>query len=806
MTYLIGGATLLILALTLTALFTTQSRPTASVSSSETPQATPHENDPFAVTFFNEAGDDSDPAWSPDGRRIAYVSQRDGRSFIFVRDMAAGSVSLIAEDAWGPKWSPDGQHLAYQRASGSEHGIYVTDPTGSSPIKVNDVANAGSPLWLPDNRSLLFLARQDTAAIHIVSLDSPSVRTVPIGGVWRFSVSDLSPDGARVVGSGLSRESSRGFGLIVIDIRTQATSLLTPDDPAANWGLWSPDGARIAYHTSDPNDSNISHLRVADANGGASHAIAHLQPGQSSGQHAWSPDSRFVAYLVYPSASVLDGGEVRVARADGSQSVSLLPRSIARTFAWSPDGSQIALSVRNGAEFDIAIVRADEAALLARQAVLHSTPQLLDVFSVRRLTHDLDQEFRPDVSPDGRTVVFAGKADDGANRDIYLLDLSTGEKRRLTNDLIEDRSPAWSPDGARLVYQHHIQLGDRLEWIVMNADGSNAFVAASGAARNNFQEPAAWSPAGDRIAFTDNISIVVVGVESRSEVGRFDPPDDGWYSRPVWLPDGRRLAFLGRGELLIGDLVTGRVEPVAAIGGAAHYPFYSPLWSDALSRLAYVEYPTEGEARLYSVDSDGSGRRLIAQVTAVDVQHPAWSPDGRFIAYYADDTMNVSIGWTDEYVDRPRLFTLGAFSSTADRSRHDTLGLSWLPDGSGFVFVASLDGQPDLYVATLDEEAIRLYLEVALSDLAPTPLSAPFPRPTPIQPLGPTPSVDERGPKPALAAKAGSIDWLRLPARFGGDRAVLEDDHIWILHPPNSGLYSADRGASWSPEWLPAST
>ena len=769
--YTVGGVALLAFALILRALFTVQTQgiPTGADSPLQTPANETAAADPFGITFFSEEGDDLEPAWSPDGRYIAYNSTNGNTWSLTIRDLANERVTLIAENAWHPIWSPDGTRLAYIRPNGGVADLYVTDVAGTSHVKVNDVSNPGLAHWLPDGRSLLYSLGGGAGEIHIVSADGLTTRTIVVNGVWRLSLDGLSPDGSHAIGSGTYIDNPNPTGLLSIDLETGTASPLPISDSATIWGLWSPNGEYVAYHIRDPWDTNVNILRVAPARGGEPWTISQLQPGQSAGQHAWSPDSRFVAYLHYASASVLDSGEIVVAWADGSRSIALLPGFGARTFAWSPDGTQIAVSVKNGDQFDIAIIRADEAALLARLLALEATPTPIllpsptasatsintptppaspnatfpfgtptpfhnrDFYWPTRLTNDPFGNYRPAVSPDGQRIASASERD--GNWDIYLLDRSSSAETRLTDDPNPDMAPSWSPDGARIAYQHNVLnpagpvLVDRT---VMNADGSNKTVVASGSVWSGNQ-PAAWSPDSRRIAFNDSRHVVVVNVDERREVARFTPPDVQAYLDPAWFDDSQ-VAFSGDGQLTIGNLSSGAVS---AVDGAPRFARL-PMTTLTYPRIGY--FALEGSStRLITVWPNGREPHTLAQIGVGLIQQAAWSPDGRFIAYYADDSVYVAIAWGEQYRDNAPLFAI----PNATSGLSDLVGLSWLPDSSGFVYVASSDGQPDLFLATLNQEAIQAYVDSypLYAPVQVTPPAATPPSPTALSPPA-TPTPD----------------------------------------------------------------
>lgn len=727
--YTVGGVAVLAFALLLRALFATQSQPiTANVLAGD---------GSLGTTFFTEDDDQLQPAWSPDGRYLAYLTVQADGLHLFRRDLLTNEVIQIADHALNPIWSPDGARLAYERPVGNELDLYVTDAGGIEHVKVNDVPNPIGVQWLPDSQSLLFSVRMDEAELHIVASDGSGGRVVIVPDVWALSVSDVSPDGRQAIGNGIGIESQTPTGLLNIDLQTGEFAPLLPfDDLAAGNGLWSPDGQYVAYYTPDPNPSLGSTLRVTRLADGESHTFF----AANLAQYAWSPDSRFIAYN---SSTGFQGNELIIGWADGSQQVRISGLTL-NSFAWSPDGSQIAVSVRNGDQSDIAIIRADEASLLAYLDALQATPtplpfptplatptplQDFDFYWPTRLTDDPTGNYRPAVSPDGLRIAFASERD--GNWDIYLLDRASGAETRLTDDPLNDMAPSWSPDGSRIAYQHNVPDPSgpvRVEHVVMNMDGSGKTVVSSGAVWNGNEAPA-WSPFGDRIAFSDGKGVTVVGVTDQRRVA-FTPSDTSAYFSPAWIDD-HQLAFVHDGQLSIGDTTSGAVTPVPGESGFARLP----LTTRASSHIAY--FALDDGARLITTLPDGGGIAVLAQLYGSNIQHAAWSPDGRFIAYYIDDSIQVSIAWTNQYETDAPLFTI--LNVTAGLS--DLVGVAWLPDSSGFVYVAENEGQPDLYLATLNQPAIQAYVDYfpiyAATQIAPPMPTTPppptmFPLPTPF--------------------------------------------------------------------------
>ena len=138
------------------------------------------------------------PAWSPDGAKIAFLSARQGHQEIFLMNAdGSNQVSLADLEPTGifrrhlaPAWSPDGAKIAYNRHEGENHEIFVVDPDGANEIRLT-TEGGGWSAWSPDGTQIAFLSRREVSpGIYVMNADGS-------GTIGLLSDSEMAP------GSGL---------------------------------------------------------------------------------------------------------------------------------------------------------------------------------------------------------------------------------------------------------------------------------------------------------------------------------------------------------------------------------------------------------------------------------------------------------------------------------------------------------------------------------------------------------------------------------------------------------------------------
>ena len=216
----------------------------------------------------------------------------------------------------------------------------------------------------------------------------------------------------------------------------------------------------------------------------------------------------------------------------------------------------------------------------------------------------------PDWSPDGARIAFAaqlGRTEDANATEIYVMDADGGNRRRLTRNKALDATPSWSPDGRRIAFARTVGFGtDRARGgiFVMDADGQNA-LQASRTPRQSFDVQPEWFR-DDRISFTrvtfrdrsvePTLALFAVGANGRGLRRLLGEAGEASLS-----PDRSRIVYTST--------------------------------RDAFGETCFHECSTSGE--IYVANADGSDPRRLTEFEADD-RSPAWSPDGRWIAFVSD--------------------------------------------------------------------------------------------------------------------------------------------------------------------------
>jgi len=193
------------------------------------------------VRITTSRAHESEPAWSPDGSRFVYESERSGRWMLFTSTQyGEEETQLTTWTSWSAAWSPDGQWIAY--TTGTAIGM-ISSSSEDNQILAQG-GRCGLPAWSPNGQSLAFYSsREGNEEIYILRLEDGVISRVTDNPAKDFAAS-WSPDGERLVFA-----SERDGDLEIYTIRIDGSDLiqLTHNDVVDMLPAWSPDGEWIAF-------------------------------------------------------------------------------------------------------------------------------------------------------------------------------------------------------------------------------------------------------------------------------------------------------------------------------------------------------------------------------------------------------------------------------------------------------------------------------------------------------------------------------------------------------------------------------
>ncbi|MCZ7650378.1 MAG: protein kinase [Thermoanaerobaculia bacterium] len=565
---------------------------------------------PVAGTGFDrftrltsQAGLELSPSLSPDGEFVAYVAiDGDDRDIFLLRVGGQKPINLTEDspaDEQHPAFSPDGRFLAFRSERGGG-GIFVMGATGESVRRLTDFGD--NPSWSPDGSEIVFgtegesdpHAREKTSELWIVPVAGGEPRRVYAGDAVQPA---WSPHGHRIA-FWTQHEGIRD----VWTIRADGGDLQRVTDlPSVDWNpVWSPDGSHLYFASDRGGVMTAWRVPIDEMSGRLRGEPSPVTlPAAWSGQLSLAADERRLAYRTSEMTA-----EVRRIPFDRATGRVLGPAE--RLFDTVIPAAGLDLSADGWLTFRTAATQEDVLVMRA------------DGSGLRKLTDDPAKDRAPVWSPDGSLIAFYSNR--GGRYEIWTVGRDGGDLRQRSDSARGEVDsvyyPVWAPDGRSLVFSGNDQVSriplrdspvpiGEVERIPIDP-GDAALVI-----------PLSWSPDGRKLAGirVGQNGQLLAGIFVHDLVdgrGRFlpidrsVPPPHHIYPVLSWLPDSRR-GLVRWGEVLLRlDTETGEATPL--IDGFHRDGGVAQISHDG--RWVYMlDTRDEGDIWLASRESAAAGRR-----------------------------------------------------------------------------------------------------------------------------------------------------------------------------------------------------
>lgn len=454
-----------------------------------------------ATAITDEMGDARQPAWSPDGKQIAFTSYRDGNFHLWTIAPDGKQLTQLTSGTFDdrePHWSPDGKRLVFASDRSGNYDLWTIElATKKLDQLTHDPANDYNPAWSPDGKQIAFVSERAAGR-----------------GVWLREV-----------------ESGR--------------ETLFSKSSAAAGPAWSAKGTQIVYQSGE-RTSGKTELWAQGLTEQAPRLLSAAGEDVFPFRAAWLSDSEFLytadgqikrANLNNSQRSaVAFAATIKLSRSTYARKQRDFDATAARPVlgivapAVSPDGNRIAFTALS----DLWI------------AELGQQPQ--------RLTHDVFVEAQPKWSPDGTKLVYI--ADNNGSMDVWLRDLKTGQARVLVSPPGGATNPTWSPDGKRIAFFTNQSLAAVLQVHDLTTGQTKAPLNRAIQATQ-----ISWTPDSQAVAvpvlhphstryregFYRVDIIPIAGGAGHS----LAPNPERTMSYATLAPDGRKLAFVEDGRLSV---------------------------------------------------------------------------------------------------------------------------------------------------------------------------------------------------------------------------------------------------------------
>jgi Tol biopolymer transport system component/DNA-binding winged helix-turn-helix (wHTH) protein len=542
------------------------------------------------ITF--DEGLQNEPTWSPDGRYIAYSSDRGGKFDIWVQQVSGGGPVQITKGPghnWQPDWSPDGKYIAYRSEGGG--GLFLIPTLGGEGMGRKIASFGYYPRWSPDGSQILFRTHLMTIGMHdrfyVVNLRGSEPREV---------LADLIPQ------QNYHTDSAAWYP----DGKRISTLLWTSSTSPALWTAPISGGPAVKSEISPK-----AAQQFADASSGTAELIG-------AAKFSWAPSGNAIYFdRIYRGAR------------------NLWKMSLDPTTLRGLEAERLTI----GAGYDVQpTVSADGKKLAFTTEVRHVRTWVFPFDAIhgrltgpgKAVTSPGLEAWVPNLSRDGSKIVYEGRRND--RRTLWEKSLLDGHEFPIFNDEYVRRNPQWSPDGTRIAYNRYNPTDSEGQIFIWSSLTRDELAVTPPSKLEQFAYD--WFPDGKSLLVSQGVAephrvevwtihVPTVGSESRDAGKKLISDPDHELYQPHISPDGKWIVF----EAFKNDPpVESSIYVTSSAGGPVKrisegdYWDDKPRWSPDGKTIYYVS-GREGVFNVWGVHFDAvNGRAAGApfRVTSFD--------------------------------------------------------------------------------------------------------------------------------------------------------------------------------------------
>lgn len=538
--------------------------------------------EPPVLQYLTYSGHDRSPAASPDGKAIAFASDRDGSLRIWLKQLdGPGEIALTSGPDAFPRFSPDGSMIVFIRKEGSYSSLYRVSVLGGEPRKL--IQDANSADWSLDGRNIVFIRMKNdqgryNSSILVTNADGTSMREIAYFKGLQLQHPRWSPDGKWIVARTIP------FGQVTTPlfvISADGKEKRAINSPRKlGWfsaAVWSTQHTLIFTEPTSivaARSSTSGRIVEQDIRSGKIRTLF------------WSPTLGNTVDIVSSGSLVLDAissreslHEVALGEKKHSQQDKWLTRGISndREPAYSPDGKSVIFSSNRSGNLDLWVVSTETGVL-------------------SRITDDSAEDWDPAFTRDGKNILWSSSR--GGHFEIWTAKTDGTDIRQITNDGADAENPTSTPDGKWIIYASYnpAKLG---LWKIRN-DGSGATQIVAGNSdlpetspnsqyilyRDARADPFAYIRV---VRLSDNV-VLPFRIRVRY-TSRHEDLTVGSGGRSRWMPDGRSIAFLDLNE----DGIQG-----------IFVQDFNPLMDTSKTRRPLIGFERASPTESFGISPDGS--------------------------------------------------------------------------------------------------------------------------------------------------------------------------------------------------------